>query len=637
VREEAARRFTRFDAAALAVLIAAVLLLYAQVVAHEPVLYDDPDYYSDNPRVAQGLTWDSVQWAFTTTLVNNWHPLTWLSLQLDFTLHGGQFWAVLLHSVLLHCANAALLYWVLVRLTGARWPALLAAALFALHPLRVESVAWASERKDTLSTLFWMLTMLAYVAYAQRGQAWRYVLAATALALGLMAKQMLVTLPFVLLLLDYWPLGRLDESRGWRTFARQGGRLVVEKLPLFVLALLFSVVVFQMQQGAGAELRLADLPLTLRLQNALTACVRYLAAFVAPVGLAPFYPYPVEGIAAWKWIGSLLLLAAATALVLLYRRRAPWALTGWLWFLGTLVPVIGIVQVGSQSMADRYTYVPGIGLSILTAWLVKTLAEKRPALARPLAAGCVCVLLVLSALTFRQIGFWSDTLTLFRHADAVTENNFVAQRNIGYVLFREGRHDEALQYFKRLLQYRGDDPRTHVDIGSIYMAQGRRREAVRSFQAAHRRDPQHLKANESLGAALVEMGRMEEARPYLERALERDEDNVRALLAMGAAHLMRGEFAEARRWFERAAMADPASLDARVNLAQCQIQMGEAEQALQQLQGVMRAQPNYVPGLIVSAYALDALGQSGEARGYMRRVLELQPGHPQAHAYLRGQ
>lgn len=409
---------------------------------------DDALYVTGNRVVMKGLTWEGLAWVRTANVANNWHPLTMLTHMLDCELFGLNAAGHHGTSLLLHLGNVLLLFEVLRRMTGSPWRSAAAAGLFGLHPLRVESVAWVAERKDVLSALFWILAMGAYGRYVREPSAKRYLPVVLAMALGLMAKPMVVTLPFALLLLDAWPLGRLRLGEtGW---TRRLGRLIVEKLPLFALSAVGSLVTLRYQTTSLVSLEV--FPWSMRLANVAVGYATYLGKTVLPRNLAVFYPIPLA-IPAWKALGAAALILVLTALALWKARKAPWFLVGWLWFLGTLVPVIGIVQVGRQAMADRYTYIPSIGLSLAICWGISTLAASRRW--RPVLAGAsVLALLVLTALTWAQVRHWSNSVTLFRHALAVTQGNYVAHVALARTLASKGDWTGAAEQFRGALALR---------------------------------------------------------------------------------------------------------------------------------------------------------------------------------------
>ncbi len=439
--------FERPDLLILLGLAVVTFGIYAQVIGHRFITLDDLTYIEENPMVNRGVTLAGLAWAFTTFHAGNWHPLTWIAHMIDSQLFGMFAGGHLLVNALIHAANTLLLFWFLLRTTHARWSSALVAALFALHPLHVESVAWASERKDTLSTFFGLLSLIAYVRYAEAPSIRRYAWVAITLALGLLAKPMLVTWPFVMLLLDYWPLGRFRsvasalrcrnvELQNRRTSTWRGGSvvrsLIIEKIPLFALVAASAVVTSVAQSHGGAVRTFTEFPIALRLSNALVSYAKYLLLAFWPNDLAVFYPFPKAGIPAWQIIGAALLLIGITAFCFFQRKIRPYLIVGWLWFLGTLVPVIGLVQVGGQTMADRYFYIPSIGLFIAIVFGLADIAERRRVAPWLSAAIANVVLLVLATLTNAQIHRWSDSFTLFKHALAVAPPNVAVEDSLGY-------------------------------------------------------------------------------------------------------------------------------------------------------------------------------------------------------------
>ena len=496
-------------------LAVATLAVYWQVGSYEFVNYDDNYYISDNSHVQQGLTGDSIIWAFTATHIANWHPLTWLSHMLDCQLYGMNPTGHHLTNVFFHLVNTLLLFLVLKWMTGALWRSGFVAALFALHPLHVESVAWVAERKDVLSTLFWMLTMWAYLGYTKRPGVKRYLLILLFFALGLMAKPMLVTLPFVLLLLDYWPLGRiwLGQSGIEHPVANQANiaakkprtqifRLLLEKTPLFALAAVSSVVTFIVQKSGGAVKALETYPFNIRITNAMVSYFRYISKAIWPQKLAALYPHPGQSLPMWHAALAGLLLVVISTVVIRAGRRCPYLPVGWLWYVGTLVPVIGLVQVGEQAMADRYTYVSLIGLFIIIAWgvpeLVKGWRQRRLALG--VSAGVL--LLGLMVCTWFQARHWKDTITLFTHAVNVTANNYVAHYSLGLALGKEGKLEESMEHSYKALRIKPDYADAHNNLGTALAKQGRMKEAAAHFSEALRINPDYQKARENLEKAL---------------------------------------------------------------------------------------------------------------------------------------
>ena len=502
----------RLQAILCAVIVALTLAVFLQAANHQFLYFDDPQYVTENPRVRGGLTIENALWAFTATYFSNWHPLTWLSHMLDVELFGLDPRAHHLVNVLLHTTNAVLLFLVLTRLTGAVWRSVFVAALFALHPLHVESVAWVSERKDLISTLFGFLMLWAYWRYALRPGAGRYAAVAAFFVLSLLCKPMWVTAPFLLLLLDLWPLRRL---KGFRLNAAPESppapqssltRLLIEKVPLLLLSAASSAIAIVAQERGGALNSLDRLDLGARVGNALVSYALYLAKTFWPAGLAAYYPLADGGPASWQAAGAGLLLASITALALWRMRAMPWFAVGWFWFLGTLVPVIGLVQVGSQAMADRYTYLPLTGVFIAVAWGLERFGRGRDWIQVPLKVGGVVIIAALSVVTFRQIGYWQDHETLFRHAIAVTVNNGRAHHILSQGLTVNGKLDEALSHARESVRLDPNNPRAHKNLGYILYRLGRLDEAIAAFQHAIALQPDYAEAHGNLAIAYGKKG-----------------------------------------------------------------------------------------------------------------------------------
>jgi hypothetical protein len=455
-------------------LLALTAAAYAPLARNEFILVDDYTYIVNNEHLRGGVTLASLRWAFTASHASNWHPLTWISHMVDFRLFGFDARGPHLVNLLLHAAGAALLFAVARAMTGSLWRSALFAALLAVHPLRVESVAWAACRKDVLSGLFWVLALGAHLRYARRPGVGRYLLLLGLFSLGLLSKPTVVTLPFALLLLDFWPLGRLAQGgAGGPRLAGRAARLALEKVPLLLLSAAASLATYRVQESTGAMAFLRDLPVAARAANALLAYVAYLRQTVWPQGLAVFYPQPAAPPPAWQPLGALLLLGAVTAAALFAVRRRPWLATGWFWYLGTLVPMIGLVQVGGQARADRYTYLPLMGVFLLAVWGASEPALRRRAL-RPVVAGAAIAVVTALAVACRaQAGLWRDTLTLFTHADAVTERNWMAQNNIGAALANRGELERALPHFRRALVYRPGYPEANDNVHRLMIDLGR--------------------------------------------------------------------------------------------------------------------------------------------------------------------
>jgi protein O-mannosyl-transferase len=580
--------FGRPDLLILLGLAVVTFALYAQVIGHHFITLDDPTYIQENPMVNRGVTLAGLAWAFTTFHAANWHPLTWISHMFDCQLFGMNAGHQLLVNALIHVANTLLVFWFLLRTTHARWPSALVAALFALHPLHVESVAWASERKDTLSTFFGLLSLIAYSRYAEAPAISRYIWVAVTLALGLLAKPMLVTWPLVMLLLDYWPLHRFQKSevRRQRSVLRA---LVVEKIPLFALVAASAVMTLIAQSHGGAVRTLGHEAITLRLSNALVSYAKYLLLTFWPNDLAVYYPF--AGIPAWQIIGAAFLLIGITAFCVSQRRIRPYLIVGWLWFLGTLVPVIGIVQVGGQIMADRYFYIPSIGLFIALVFGLADIA-KSWRVASLLSAGVVAaVLLILAMLTNAQIQRWRDSFTLFEHTLAVTPPNLRIEHNLGVALGVSDRYDEAAAHFEKALQI---DPNFYdglVVMGVTRAHQDRLPEAMEYFRAAIRSQPDVPKARVQLAHALWQEKRDEAALEEMRRASQLAPKDPDILADLGLALGLAGRIPEAIEQLHEALRLNPNSAEAHNNLGLALLASGKARESVPEFEVALRLKP----------------------------------------------
>ncbi|HZT81840.1 MAG TPA: tetratricopeptide repeat protein [Gemmataceae bacterium] len=617
----------------LALLTAAA---FGRSVGHDFSNYDDGDYVFENAHVQHGLNAADLAWAFTSTHAANWHPLTWLSLQLDNQLFGMRPGGYHLTNVLLHVANVVLLFLALLRLTGAAWRSAMAAALFAVHPLHVESVAWISERKDVLSTLFWMLTLLAYAGYAERPGVGRYLLVLLPFALGLMAKPMLVTLPCVLLLLDWWPLRRLQAPSPPTPLLPGGGEGpggeglspralawgLLEKLPLFALTALSCGITVVAQRGAMVPG--AALPFRFRVYNAALAYVGYLGKTLWPTDLACFYPYP----RAWHTLPVLaagLLLLAVTAGAVLLARRRPYLLTGWLWYLGTLVPVVGLVQVGVQAMADRYTYVPLIGIFLAVVWLAADLTAAWRVRRWLLPAVSAAVLAALAVRTWGQVGYWYNGETLWAHALAVNPENPEAHVNVGSVCQRDGKLAEAERHFRAALGISPAYAEAHCRLGIVLEMQGRREEALRHYEAALQVNPAHPMAHQTLGMALEKQGKLDEAVAHYQAALRTKPGNALLHNNLGVVLGKQGKHAEAARHFRAALAINPRYAAAHNNLGGMLVKQGLPAQAEPHFLAALEVEPRNAAAHFNLAVALEQQGKTEEAIRRYRTVLAINP------------
>jgi len=620
------------------------------------VNFDDDLYVTDNLHVQQGLTWDGLRWAFTANVAANWHPLTWYSHMLDFQSFGLRPWGHHLLNALLHGANTALLYLLLKQMTAAVWRSFFVAALFAIHPLHVESVAWVSERKDVLSGLFFMLTLGAYVRYAaatswQRSEAERlrfgankevwYGLAMLAFALGLMSKPMLVTTPFVLLLLDYWPLRRMAARKEFGSEQKKSHgsltigwmKLVGEKVPFFILAAASSVVTYVVQNRASAMWSFSAVPLWTRVENALVSYGRYLGKFVLPIRLTAFYPHPGEW-SATSVLGAILLLLTITLAGLRLRRRAPYLLVGWCWFLGMLIPVIGLVQVGWQSLADRYMYLPMIGLLFAAVWGIEALTSKWMARPVPLFAIGTAVLLIGSVLAWRQIGFWKNSETLFRHALRVTEHNFVAHHNLGMALLGQGRFKEATAQFREALALRPNSADSYNGLGEALLAQNRLEEAMTLFSRAIDLKPDFAVAHNNLGMIFIRKNMPAQAQAEFQKALDARPGYVKALNNLGLVLQVNGELDEAILQLREAVRLAPGDAEVHKNLAMALGRKGSLDEAIAQLEMAIKINPNDSQTHHNLGLALTRKGRLAEAIAQLETSLKLEPDSADTHALL---
>lgn len=550
-------------------LVVITLAVYGQVVGFRFIAYDDPEYVANNTHVLSGISLDSLGWAFTTTAQANWHPLTWISLMIDAQLGGGSPGVFHATNVLLHLANTLLLFLFLQIVTGFRWRSAAVAALFALHPLHVESVAWVAERKDVLSTLLWLLTMLAYARYVKRPTIGSYLLIVAVFAAGLMCKPMLVSLPFVLLLMDVWPL-----KRGFAWWP-----LVREKLPFFAMAAASCGVTYWAQLTGGAVSGQDLYPFGVRAANALVSYTAYIWKMVWPLDLVVIYPHPYTSLPVWQVIGSAVLLALVSLVAVRSARKSPYVLVGWMWYVLTLLPVIGLVQVGEQAMADRYTYVPLIGLFLILAMAVPELIARRGAVgesgwsASPaLVVLGVLYFLGLAALSQQQAGYWRNSFELYGHALRVDPNNYLAHLGMGNAFSLKERPADAVNAYLRALELNPHKdkialPSAHLNLGLALNKLGRFEESIPHLSLVAKHMPGNADAHDSLGVALGSLGQVDRAIEHLRLALAADPASFRARNNLGCAYAQKGDYEAARREFQSVLSMDPSNEDARRFLA----------------------------------------------------------------------
>ena len=582
--------FGRPDLLILLGLAVMTFASYAQVIGHQFITLDDPTYIQGNSMVNRGLTRAGIAWAFTTFYAANWHPLTWISHMIDCQLFGTNAGRHLLVNALIHVANTLLVFWFLLRATHARWPSALIAALFALHPLHVESVAWASERKDTLSTLFGLLSLIAYVRYVEVPSGIRYLWTGMTLALGLLAKPMLVTWPFVMLLLDYWPLGRWQSAKS-KAQEKKLRKLILEKIPLFILVAASAVITLIAQSRGGAVRTLAHEPLALRLSNTLVSYAKYLLLTFWPNDLAVYYPLAPRGIPGWQIVGAAFLLIGITAFCFVQRKIRPYLIVGWLWFLGTLVPVIGLVQVGGQTMADRYFYIPSIGLFVALVFGLADIVKSWRVAPSLCAAIAGAVLLVLATLANAQIQRWRDSFTLFEYTLAVTPPNVRIEHNLGVAFGAINRFDEAAVHFEKALQI---DPNFYDGLVAMSVTrahQGRMPEAIEYFQAAIRLQPDTPKAHVQLAHALWEQNRDQEALEEMRRALQSAPGDPDIRGDFGLALAMVCRLPEAIEQLQEALRLNANSAENHNNLGLALLASGKARESIPEFEAALHLKP----------------------------------------------
>lgn len=620
-----------------------LFLLVATLAAYWPVLdctfvdFDDPLYVSENAILQQGLNLNTIRWAFTSNHAYNWHPVTWLSLMLDFELYRLKPMGYHVTNLLLHMANTILVFWFLARVTRQIWPCALVAALFALHPLHVESVAWVSERKDVLSMFFMMLTLLAYARYAKRPQVVSYLLTLALYVIGLMAKPMLVSLPLLLLLLDYWPLQRIlpmaDNAGGckrtdWRVLA-------LEKLPFALLAAIVCVITFVVQHSTGAVGSFTQYPFGIRVANAILAYYYYLVNMAWPAHLACLYPYKLN-VLLWSVALAGACLLIISALVLRQWRRAPYMVTGWLWYLVTLLPVIGLVQVGNQAMADRYTYIPLVGVFIMIAWglpdlagqLLQKMSGRRLAL-NVLAIIACGIVVFFGIMTWFQAGTWKDTISVFEHAIAVTENNFLAHNNLANVLPGSGRREDAIYHYTEALRIKPDYAEAHNNIGVALARQGRVDEAVAHYQEALRLRPDCAETYVNLGVLMHGSQSLDEAASLFVQALGINPFLANAHYNLAIVLMQKRMFPDAVNHYVAALEIRPDMPDAYNKLIVSLVACGEYGKAMIAFRAAINLYREWSPMLTHNLWVLATRRELGVTdRADLIRLAE-QVGHPE--------
>ena len=609
-------------------LIIITASVFWQLKDHEFIPFDDPSYITDNIHVRGGLTPENIFWAFTSFHANNWHPLTWISHTLDCHLFGLKSGPHHLMNVFFHIANAVLLFLIFNRMTRAPWQSAFIAAIFALHPLHVESVAWASERKDVLSTFFLMLTLGAYVLYVERPGLNRYLFIIIFFIFGLMSKPMLVTTPFVLLLLDYWPLKRFqteapDVNERLKAFQPGGSKkkklrtaksatktenlrtnrpvravfrwsliypLIREKIPLFLLSILSCIITVHAQQNIIKSMDIY--PLSMRVANALISYLNYIGKMVWPQNLAIFYPYPLT-VPSWQIAGAILLLLTVSITVLLIERRAPYLIMGWLWFLGILVPVIGLVQVGLQVMADRYMYAPLIGLLVIVAWGTNDLLSTKKYKHQMLCILSAVVISILTIMTFIQVGYWRNAISLYKHATEVTTNNDWAHYNLGLALMKKGDFDEAMFHFQETIRIAPNNHETLNNMGIILAKRGNLEGAKTYYFKALQIKPNYSEAYNNLGLALIQEGKVDEAISQFQKASYMVPDNAGIHFNLGRAFAKKGNLDGALDEYNEALRLKPDYAEVHNSIGIIMARKKNIDMAISHFQKALWINPNY--------------------------------------------
>jgi protein O-mannosyl-transferase len=666
-------------------LLLMVALAFGLAVQCDFVNFDDDVYVYNNPHVSCGLTQDNAAWSFTAFHSCNWHPLTWLSHALDCQLYGSQHAAGHhLTNIVLHAAVAILLFLVLWQMTGRLWPSAFVAAVFAVHPLRVESVVWVAERKDLLSGLFFMLTLAAYLGYVRRPFSWaRYLLVVALFVLGLMAKPMLVTLPFLLLLLDYWPLGRtrlsscgtirettpalnettpaLNETTvilsAAKDLAREGDateilrcaqddtasephdhspnvplqpiwRLIAEKLPLLLLAGASSVVTSLAQQKALVPVDIV--PVSLRISNALVSYVAYIGQFFYPVGLAIFYPFPEDGLPTWKVVAAVIVLLSVSGAALLAWRRMPYLFVGWFWYVGMLVPVIGLVQVGSQAMADRYTYLPQIGLCIAVVWTIASIPIAAPIRRRAYATAAALLLAGLMACTWQQTAYWRNSETLWTRAVACTPDSASLHDRLGNALAGDKQLDEAIVQYRQAIRINPEYAAAHNSLGKALAETGHSDAAVTEYRMAIKLNPAYADAHNNLAVIFVDRGQLDPAIDEFRRALAIKPEYALAQKNLAKALAKKGRYDEAIAAYRNAIKSDPDSADAHNDLGVILATRGQLDMAITEFRKALALRPDFADVHGNLGTALQQQGKMPEALTQWREEVRLQPNNLRA-------
>ncbi len=611
-------------------LLAAIFIVYGQTASHDFLNYDDSDYVAE-PHVRAGLSPSGISWAFTSGYSSNSFPLTWISHMVDSQLFGIRSGPPHLINVALHAIATLLLFAFLKRVTSAVWPSAFVAFVFALHPLHVESVSWIAERKDVLCALFWMLTLYAYARYTEQPSLQGYAMVVASFSCGLLSKPMIVTLPFILLLLDFWPMRRFAGV--------PVRRLILEKVPLIVLSVGASVVAYIAQQRQATVAAVDQIPLALRIGNAFVSYFTYLRDFVWPANLAVFYPYIERP--AWQTMGAVLAICALTAIAIRSIRSRPYIAVGWFWYLGTLTPMIGLIQIGSQSRADRYTYIPLIGISIIVAWGAIELFRKRGWNPRLLTAAALGVCAAWAVVTWNDVQYWRSSVPLFEHALAVTDANYIAYNNLGVALRQDGNTHDAIDDFQHVVAIRPEDAEAQDNLGEALTAEGRIDEAAPHLLESVRLRPGFAKAHLDLGAILLRSGRIADAESQYRIAVELHPSDAAAQYGLGGVLMAQGRQQEALVHLELAlpllvaeVEMNPEGVDGHYNLGTLYGILGRTDDAIREFSQTIRQRPGDAQARFNLGTALASRNRLNEAADQFARAIQLVPEYAAAHFSL---
>ena len=616
-------------------LISITLSVYSQVLQYDFINYDDPLYITENTNIQEGFTLESITWALTSFHASNWHPLTWLSHMTDVQIFGLNPAGHHSINIILHIFNVLLIFHILRRMTNSFWRSAVVSALFAVHPLHVESVAWVAERKDVLSSLFFFITLWSYVGYVEDPKPRRYLLTILTFSLSLMAKPMVVTLPFLLLLLDYWPLGRISfRNHQYGLWAKEAWKLVWEKIPFFILAGVCSLITFLAHKQGGSFLAMSDISLRIRTENALLSYVRYIGKMFWPQDLAVFYPHPGNTISAIQVAGAALFLVSISALTVMGSRPRPYLIIGWLWYIGMLAPVIGLLQVGAHAIADRYTYLPLIGLFIIITWGVPDLLRRWSLKNGFLVILTGGVILILTLLTWHQVQYWENSRTLFEHSLQVTEDNYIAHTNLGAFLGKGEQKEAAISHYMEAIRIKPDYWLPYYNLGLISAQQEKFDSAISHFSKVLNLRPNHADAHVSLGLIFTKQGKLAMGLAQFYEVLKIRPDDTEVLYNSAVVLSKQGRRQAAISRYRRLLEIEPGHPGAHNNLGNIYISQGDVEKAIGEFQLELQYHPN-------DAKAHNNLGNSYNEAGNIEKAVKeykialgLEPNYLKAHLNL---